>query len=129
MNKESIKLNRASIEAFEDNFARFWATTARAQMHFQMLGAFETQIGNASGEELRELEAERSVIREKYETEIEEIFSAMRDISGSGEGECSAECYEMLKAANEVICINFTKLAANNEELTEFFVGNSIMEV
>ena len=122
--KESITTNRASVEAFENSFSRFWETTARAQMHSQMLGALETQIGNASGEERSELEAYRSEIRAKYEAEIEEVFSAMREISGSGEEECSPECYEMLKAANEVICINFAKIAATNKELTEFFIGD-----
>ena len=122
--EELKQLNRASIEAFENSFARFWATTARAQMHSQMLGALETQIGNASGEGRNKLEAYRSEIRSRYEAEIEEVFSLMREISGSGEEECSAECYDMLKAANEVICVNFAKLAANNEELTEFFIGD-----
>lgn len=122
--KELKKLNRASYEAFGNSFSRFWEKTAKAQMHSQMLGALETRIGNASCEERSELELYRSEIREKYEAEIEEIFAAMRDISGSGEEECSVECYEMLKAANEVICINFAKIAATNKELTEFFVGN-----
>lgn len=122
--KELKQLNRASIEAFENSFSRFWEMTAKAQMHSQMLGALETQIGNAFGEERRELEAYRSEIRAKYEAEIDEVFSLMREISGSGEDECSVECYEMLKAANEVICVNFARIAATNKELTEFFVGN-----
>lgn len=129
MNKESKQLNRVSVEAFENSFSRFWETTARAQMHSQMLGALETQIGNASGEERSELEAYRSEIRAKYEAEIEEVFSAMREISGSGDEECSVECYEMLRAANDVICVNFAKLATNNEELAEFFIGNNNVEV
>ena len=122
--EELKQLNRASIEAFENSFARFWATTARTQMHSQMLGALETQIGNASGDKRRELETYRSQIREKYEAEIEEVFSLMREISGSGEEECSVECYDMLKAANEEICVNFARLTANNKELTEFFIGD-----
>lgn len=127
--KESITTNRASIEVFENSFARFWSTAARAQMHSQMLGALETRVGNASGEERRELESYRSEIRSKYEAEIEEIFALMREISGSGEEECLPECYEMLRAANDVICVNFAKLATNNEELTEFFIGNNNVEV
>ncbi|MBR0236030.1 MAG: hypothetical protein IJQ37_06205 [Clostridia bacterium] len=127
--KELKQINRASIEAFENSFASFWEVSARAQMHLQMLGALETQIGNASCEKRRELEDYRSEIREKYEAEIEEIFSLMREISGSGEEECSPECYEMLKAANEVICVNFARVAANNEELTDFFIGNNNVEV
>ena len=122
--KELKQLNRASIEAFKNSFARFWETTARAQIHSQMLGALETRIGNSSGEECKELEAYRSEIRAKYEVEIDEVFSLMREISWSGEEECSVECYEMLKAANDVICVNFARIAATNEELTEFFVGN-----
>lgn len=122
--EELKQLNRASIEAFENSFARFWATTARAQMHSQMLGALESRIGNASGEGRNELEAYRSELRSKYEAEIEEVFSLMRENSGSGEEECSVECYDMLKTANEVICVNFAKLTANNKELTEFFIGD-----
>ena len=124
MQKEKFIFTRASIEAFENSFARFWDVSARAQMHSQMLGAIETRIGNASGEERVKLEAYRSEIRSRYEVEIEEIFSLMREISGSGEEECSVECYDMLEAANEIICVCFAKLAATNKGLTEFFIGD-----
>ena len=98
-------------------------------MHSQMLGALESRIGNSSDEERSELEAYRSEIKAKYESEVKKIFSLMRKISGSGKKECSQECYDMLKAANEVVCVHFARIISTNKELTDFFVGHNNTEV
>lgn len=121
MTTDNFTTNRTSMEAFENNFTHFWEVAARAQMDGQKLGALETKIANATGEKRREYEAYRDKIKAKREEEISDLFTTLRLLSGSEDEECFIECYEMLKDANEVICVNFAKIAAKNETLANFF--------
>ena len=120
--KEELKTIRASIEAFETNFSRFWEISAKTQMYGQIIGALEERIGGVPDGESQDLKDFCHELKEKYEAGIEEIFAIMRSISGSDD--CSPECYDLLNSANEVICVNFARLAAQNNELTRLFLNN-----
>lgn len=112
---------KKSFESFVDNFAEFWRIAAKAQAHYQLLGALEAQISESYGDKKAQLETYRDEIKLCHDTEVADVFAALLKLSGEGE-EYSSACAEMLPEANMVICSNFAKLIAGNEALTKMFI-------
>ena len=118
--KKSI---RASYEAFEHDFVRFWELSARVQMYSQTAMALDARIDELNGEKRKELETFRDELRENGISGMHEIFDLMSKLSMSGD-ELSADCYSMLSMASKSICVCFAKLAACNEGIKSIFLGN-----
>lgn len=115
---------RASYEAFEHDFVRFWELSARVQMYSQTAMALNARIDELDGNERIELETFRNELKENGIGEMHEIFDLMSKLSTSGNDELSADCYSMLSMASKSICVCFAKLAACNEGIKSIFLGN-----
>ena len=117
--KKSI---RASYEAFEHDFVRFWELSARVQMYSQTAMALDARIDELNGEKRKELETFRDELRENGISGMHEIFDLMSKLSMSGD-ELSADCYSMLSTASKSVCVCFAKLASCNDEIKSIFFG------
>lgn len=113
---------RASYEAFEHDFVRFWELSARVQMYSQTAIALSARIEELDGNERIELETFRNELKENGISEMHEIFDLMSKLSMSGD-ELSADCYSMLSTASKSVCVCFAKLAACNDEIKSIFLG------
>ena len=72
--KKSI---RASYEAFEHDFVRFWELSARVQMYSQTAMALDARIDELNGEKRKELETFRDELRENGISVSFSSFSAL----------------------------------------------------
>lgn len=122
MRKSTNNSKFESMEAFINSFTLFWASAAKAQANYQYIASLNAQIANASDNEKTEIEARRDVVQSQFETESSKLFEIMEELSKEN-GEISAECYEMLQAANETICVFFAKVLSTNSKLSNFFLG------
>lgn len=122
MRKSTNNSTFEAMETFINSFANFWSIAATAQAKYQYLASLNAQIANASDNEKTEIEARRDVVQSQFETESSKLFEIMEELSKEN-GEISAECYEMLQAANETICVFFAKVLSTNSKLSDFFLG------